>query len=95
MTRHFPPRKRQRHQCLAIAAVPCRETRHIGRNDTNRTTALLRHRRVIDDQHRILAADQAIGLNQQFRPPSRQNRRSRPGLFFWRSRREQTKEAAN
>jgi len=36
-------------------------------SDTNRTIALLRHRRVVDDQHRILAADQAIGLNQQFR----------------------------
>jgi hypothetical protein len=37
------------------------------RSDTNRTIALLRHRRVVDDQHRIFAADQAIGLNEQFR----------------------------
>ena len=36
-------------------------------SDTNRTIALLRHRRVVDDQHRIFAADQAIGLNEQFR----------------------------
>src|SRR6476469_9820147 len=36
-------------------------------SDTNRTIALLRHRRIIDDQHRIFAADQAIGLNEQFR----------------------------
>jgi hypothetical protein len=34
--------------------------------DTNRTIALLRHRRVVDDQHRIFAADKAIGLNEQF-----------------------------
>jgi len=63
--RHFTPRKRQRHQCLAIGRLA--ERRGILWSDTNRTIALLRHRRVVDDQHRILAADQAIGLNQQFR----------------------------
>ena len=36
-------------------------------SDTNRTIALLRHRGVVDDQHRITAANEAIGLNQQFR----------------------------
>jgi hypothetical protein len=36
-------------------------------SDTNRTIPLLRHRCVVDDQHRIFAADQAIGLNEQFR----------------------------
>jgi hypothetical protein len=37
------------------------------RSDTNRTIALLRHRGVVDDQHRITAADETIGLNQQLR----------------------------
>ena len=63
--RHFAPRKRQRHQCLAIGRLA--ERRGILWSDTDRTIALLRHRRVVDDQHRILAADQAIGLNQQLR----------------------------
>src|SRR6478736_691879 len=54
-----------RAQCLAIGRLA--ERRGILRSNTNRTIALLRHRRVVDDQHRILAADQAIGLNQQFR----------------------------
>src|SRR5205823_2843085 len=43
------------------------ERRGILWSDTNRTIALLRHRRVVDDQHRIFAADQVIGLNEQFR----------------------------
>jgi hypothetical protein len=63
--RHFTPRKRQRHQCLAIGRLAKR--RGILRSDTNRTIALFRHRRIIDDQHRIFTADQAIGLNEQFR----------------------------
>ena len=63
--RHFTPRKRQRHQRLAIGRLA--ERRGILRSDTNRTIALLRHRGVVDDQHRILAADEPIGLNEQFR----------------------------
>ncbi len=62
--RHFTARKRQRHQRLAIGRLA--ERRGILRSDTNRTIALLRHRGVVDDQHRILAADEPIGLNEQF-----------------------------
>src|SRR4051812_46899415 len=47
-----------------LAVLP-RDEAYCG-SDTNRTIALLRHRRVVDDQHRIFAADQAIGLNEQF-----------------------------
>ena len=62
--RNFTARKRQRHQRLAIGRLA--ERRGILRSDTNRTIALLRHRGVVDDQHRILAADKSIGLNKQF-----------------------------
>jgi len=44
-----PRAKRQRHQCLAIGRLAQR--RGILWSDTNRTIALLRHRRVVDDQH--------------------------------------------
>src|SRR5271154_2437640 len=37
------------------------------RSDTHRVLALLRHRGVVDHQHRIAAADQMVRLNQQFR----------------------------
>ena len=63
--RHFTPRKRQRYQRLAIGRFA--ERRGILRSDTNRTIALLRQRGVVDDQHRILAADEPVGLNEQFR----------------------------
>ena len=42
------------------------ERRGVLRSDTNRTIALLRQRGVVDDQHRILAADESVGLNEQF-----------------------------
>lgn len=35
--------------------------------DTNRALALLRHRGVVNNQHRILAADKPVGLIEQFR----------------------------
>ena len=63
--RHFTARKRQRHQRLAIGRLA--ERRGILRRDTNRAIALLRHRGVVDDQHRILAADEPVGLNEQLR----------------------------
>jgi len=63
--RHFTPRKRQRYQRLAIGRLAKR--RGVLRSDTNRTIALLRHRCVVDDQHRIFAADETISLNEQLR----------------------------
>jgi len=35
--------------------------------DTNRALALLRHRCIVNNQHRILAADKPVGLIEQFR----------------------------
>jgi len=36
------------------------------RSDTDRVRALLRHRGVVDHQHRIAAGDQLVCLNEQF-----------------------------
>src|SRR6202011_1229851 len=63
--RHFTARKCQRYQGLAIGCLA--ERRGILWGDTNRTIPLLRHRRIVDDQHRILATDEPVGLNQQLR----------------------------
>jgi hypothetical protein len=49
-----------RYQGLAIGCLA--ERRGILWGDTNRTITLLRHRRIVDDQHRILATDKAIAL---------------------------------
>ena len=62
---HFAARKCQRHQRLAICRFA--KSRCILSRDTNRALALLRHRGVIDNQHRILAADKPVGLIEQFR----------------------------
>jgi hypothetical protein len=63
--RHLTPRKRQRYQCLAIGRFA--ERRGILRSHTNQTIALLRQCGVVDDQHRILSADEPVGLNEQLR----------------------------
>jgi hypothetical protein len=36
------------------------------RSYTNRAIALLRHRCIVDDQHCVRAADEPVGLNEQF-----------------------------
>src|SRR4029077_6876478 len=48
-----------------LAVLP-RDEAYCGATPTERSP-ILRHRRVVADHHRILAADQAVGLNQQFR----------------------------
>jgi len=37
------------------------------RSDTDRVLAFLRHRRIVDHQHRIAAADELISLDEKFR----------------------------
>ena len=62
--RHLAARQRQRHQGLAIGRLA--QCRRILRSDTDRVRALLRHRRVVDDQDRIAAADQLVSLDEKF-----------------------------
>jgi hypothetical protein len=62
--RHFTTGKRQRYQRLAVGGLA--EGRSILRSHTNRMLALLRQRSVVDHQHRIGAADEPVGLDQQF-----------------------------
>ena len=50
---HFASGKRQRHQRLAVGGLAKR--RSILRSYTDRVLALLRHRRVVDHQHRVTA----------------------------------------
>jgi len=63
--RLFTSRKRQRYQRLAIGCLA--ERRATLRSDTNRMIAPLRQRGVVEDQHRIPAADKSVGLNEQLR----------------------------
>ena len=62
--RNFALRQRQRHQRLAIGRFA--KSRGVLRRDADRMRTLLRQRRVVDDEHRLRDADQAIGLEGEF-----------------------------
>ena len=51
-------------QRLAIGRLA--QCRSILRSDTDRVLAFLRHRRIVDHQHRIAAADELISLDEKF-----------------------------
>ena len=61
--RHLAAGQRQRHQRLAIGVLA--QDRSILRRDADRVLALLRQRRVVDHQHRIIATNEAVGLGEQ------------------------------
>jgi hypothetical protein len=58
--RDLASRQRQRHQGLAIGGLA--QSRSILRSDPDRMRSLLRQRRVIDDEERVRAANQPVGL---------------------------------
>ena len=58
--RHVVIRERRRHQALAVGLFPQRAA--VLMRDTDRLNALLRQRRVVDDQERLFAAKHGVGL---------------------------------
>src|SRR5262249_38066592 len=61
--RHFAARQRQRYEGLTVGDLAQR--RAILRSNTDRMRTLLEHRRVVDHQHGVPAADELICLNKQ------------------------------
>ena len=68
MRRHLAACERQRNQRLAVRLFS--ELAAVLRRDPDRERPLLGDRRIVDDQHRIVGADDSVGLLGQH-PPQR------------------------